>query len=173
MKLIYVILGLSALTASPAVAELPVPPQSIAMQNAQAFLFHAGAGDIYEITSSTMALQHSRNGDVRAFASMLIDHHTKLTNDALAAAKAGGVMPPPPELSPAQKGMITQLTGAGAGFDRAYLQQQVQAHQMALALMQGYAANGDTPTLRQGAQAAVPVVQTHLAEAQRMLAAVR
>jgi putative membrane protein len=82
-------------------------------------------------------------------------------------------MPPPPVLSPAQMGMITQLTNAGGGFDRVYMQQQVAAHQMALGLNQGYAASGDTPAIRQAAASAVPVIRGHLEQAQQLLASTR
>lgn len=159
-----------ATLAVPATATLPTPPQAQAAREAQAFLFNAGAGDIFEITTSMMAIQNSRNADVRAFASMLIAHHTELTNAALAAAKAGGVMPPPPELNAQQKAMIGQLMAAApANWDRVYLQQQVPAHQMALTMMQGYARNGDNASLRQAATGAIPRVQQHLARAQALL----
>jgi putative membrane protein len=79
---------------------------------------------------------------------MLIADHTQTTNTALAAAKSAGVTPPPSVLSSAQMGMITQLVSAGPNFDRVWLQEQLTAHQQALALQQGYAANGDTPACR-------------------------
>jgi putative membrane protein len=175
VKLIQVIVGATAvLTAVSAAAELPIPSQPAATQNAQAYLFHGGAGDIFEISTSMAAVQHSQNTNVRAFATMLIGDHTNLTNTALATAKGAGVMAPPPVLSPAQMGMITQLMAAGpANFDRVYLQQQVTAHQMALAMQQAYAARGDTPALRQAAASAVPVIQGHLAKARQLLAAAR
>lgn len=174
MKFMAVILAATVVSAAtPAFAELPTPPQAAASRDAQAFLFHGGAGDVFEITTSMMAMQHSRNPQVRAYASMLIGDHTMLTNNALASAKSAGVMAPPPVLSAAQRGMITQLMSAGASFDRVYLQQQVPAHQMALSMMQGYAAGGDTPALRQAAAGAVPKVQAHLAQAQQLLAATR
>jgi putative membrane protein len=154
-------------------AELPTPPQAAATQDAQAYLFHSGAGDVFEITTSMLAMQHSQNADVRAFAMMLIGDHTTLSNTALATAKGAGVMPPPPVLSPAQMAMITQLTNAGSAFDTVYLEQQVTAHQAALGLTQSYAANGDTPALRQTAATAVPAIQGHLARAQQLLAAAR
>ena len=156
----------------PASAALPTPSMEAAPRQADAFLFHAGAGDVYEITSSTMAMQKSRNPDVRAFASMLIADHTKLTNAALTTAAAAGVMAPPPELSMMQKGMVAQLSAAGANFDRVYLQQQMTAHQQALALMQGYASSGDVPALRQAASQAIPTVQGHIAHLQRMMGSV-
>lgn len=162
------------LTAVPAGAALPTPPQAAATQRADAYLFHAGAGDVFEITSSMLAVQKSQNPQVRAFASMLIDHHTNTTNAALATAASAGVMPPPSELSPQQKALIGQLHGAApAAFDRLYMQQQIPAHQQALAIHSGYARSGDVPALRQTATTAVPIVQGHLTQAQQLLSAVR
>lgn len=167
-------LGAAALIAAPAAATLPTPPQAAATSQAQPFLFYAGAGDIFEITSSMILLNKSSNPQVRQYASMLIDHHTRTTNLALANAKAAGVMAPPPEMSAMQKGMIGALHAAApAAIDRLYLQQQVPAHQQALALQSGYARSGDVPTLRQTAQGAVPIVQGHLTQAQALLRTVR
>lgn len=175
MKLRHNLIALASLALTvPASATLPTPPQAAAMQQAQPFLFYAGAGDAFEVTSSMILLSKSTNPEVRAFASMLIDHHTRTTNLALATAKAGGVMAPPPEMSAMQKGMIGALHAAApAAIDRLYLQQQVPAHQQALSLMSGYARSGDVPTLRQTAQGAVPIVQGHLAQAQSLLRMVR
>jgi putative membrane protein len=72
-------------------------------------------------------------------------------------------------LEPMQADMIAQLRNAPAGgFDRLYMSQQVPAHQMALDLHRTYAQGGDRPQLRAAATAAVPIVQQHLTEAQRM-----
>lgn len=167
-------LGAATLIAAPAAATLPTPPMAAATQQAQPFLFYAGAGDVFEITSSTILLNKSTNPQVRAYASMLIDHHSRTTNLALANAKAAGVMAPPPEMSAMQKGMIGALHAASpAAIDRLYLQQQVPAHQQALSLMNGYARGGDVPTLRQTAQGAVPIVQGHLTQAQALLRSAR
>jgi len=160
--------------AAPAQATLPTPSQGAAPREAQAYLFHAGASDVFEITSSMMAIQNSRNPEVRAYASMLIEHHTRTTNAALATAKSAGIMPPPPELTPMQKSMIGQLANASpAAFDRTYLQQQVPAHQQALALVSGYARNGDNQALRQAASGVAPIVQQHLDQARQLLGRVR
>lgn len=166
--------GLSALLLAgvsvPAAAILPTPPKAAGTQQAQPYLFYAGAGDVFEITSSMVALQKSQNPQVRALASMLIYHHTQTTNQALMMAKSAGVMAPPSELSPMQKDMIGQLMAAnGTSFDRLYLQQQVSAHRQALALNVGYARSGDNPTLRQNAQGAVPIIQSHLTRSQQLL----
>lgn len=171
MKLTYVALGAAALLAwtAPVAAQLPTPPMAAAPQRADAYLFYGGAGDIFEITTSMMAQRHASNPQVKAFATMLIADHTNLTNTALATAKSAGVTPPPPELSPMQKDMITQLMAAGPNFDRLFLQQQMTAHQQALQLQTGYAANGDVPALKAGAASAAQVVRGHIAQLQQMM----
>jgi putative membrane protein len=81
---------------------------------------------------------------------------------------ASGVMPTP-DLMPMQAQMMTELRAAsGTNFDRVFVRQQIQAHEMALALHTNYAARGDTPALRTVAAAAAPVVRQHLDQAKRM-----
>jgi predicted outer membrane protein len=83
-------------------------------------------------------------------------------------------MPPPPELSQQQKAQIGQLHAAAPGaIDRLYLTQQVPSHQQALAINGGYAQGGDVPALRQTAGGAVPVITSHLQQAQQLLGTVR
>lgn len=145
----------------------PVPPA--AKVRAMPYLETAGTSDVFEITSSQIALMKSQNPEIRRYATQLINHHTATTNTALAAAKAAGVTPPPPVLEAQFRAMISELLAASpANFDRIYLSQQVPSHQGALELVTAYAEGGDTPQLRQAAAAAAPFVRDHLAEAQRM-----
>jgi putative membrane protein len=133
-----------------------------------AYVRMAAASDLFEIQSSQLATSRAQNPDVRAFAQMLIEHHTATTQQLTAAATAAGT-PPSPALMPMQAEMIEQLQGAnGAEFDRVYLRQQVPAHEMALALHSNYAAKGDTPSLRTVAAAAVPIVRQHLERARAL-----
>jgi putative membrane protein len=148
-------------------------PMSGPMMPTQAmgYLRAAGESDLFEITSSQTALQRTQNPEIRAFAPMLIDHHTGTTNATLAAAKAGRIPPPPVVLGPDKRAMIEQLNSqTGRAFDQLFIRQQVPAHEQALALHAGYARSGDVPTLRASAAAAVPIVTRHLAEARAMQA---
>ncbi|MDP4024304.1 DUF4142 domain-containing protein [Methylobacterium sp. NEAU 140] len=72
--------------------------------------------------------------------------------------------------SPEQQAMLAQLssTPAGPRFDRLYAQQQIQSHQMAIAMTQAYAQGGPNPALRGYAQQALPALQMHYSEAQRL-----
>ena len=79
----------------------------------------------------------ARSRGVRDFGTMMVQDHTKTTRGLQdAIRKSGRPVPPPPPLTGAQQGMLGQLKNAGRGFDFIYLQQQVQAHQEALGLMQ-------------------------------------
>ena len=66
--------------------------------------------------------------------------------------------------------MLDQLRSAGTGysFDQAFQQDQIQAHQQGIALMQNYSTGGDVPALRTVAARAIPVMQRHLAMAQSL-----
>lgn len=149
----------------------PPPPPSEAKMQAAAYVMAAGKSDMYEINSSQVALQKSKNPAVKRFAQMMITHHQKTTAATMAAAKKAGMNPPPPALDAGATASINELQSAAPGdFDRLYLGQQVPAHEAALDLNTSYASGGDQPTLRASAKKAVPIVQQHLSAAQKMMA---
>ena len=139
------------------------------------FVARAGASDKFEITEAKLASARSHDPHIRRFAAKMIQDHTASTMKVKAAArKVMGHNPPPPVLMPEQEKMIADLRAAhGPDFDRTYLDQQVQAHQQALDLMQGYARTGDAPPLRHAAEEITPVVQHHLEMAKSMQSAKR
>ena len=135
--------------------------------DANSYLTMAGASDLFEIQSSELALEKSGNAGVREYAQMMIDHHRKTTQDVTAAARATSLTPSAPTLNSMQRDMMTQLQAAsGADFDRLYIDQQRQSHQMALALHSTYAEEGDTPQLQAVARTAVPIIQQHITKVQ-------
>ena len=133
------------------------------------YVMKAGAGDLYEIQSSELALRRSRRADVRETAEMMIRDHRGTTATVTEAARRDGVPVRPPMLEAAQRTMMRQLERAsGPAFDRLYLTQQMTAHSQALALHRSYARTGDARALRQAAASAVPVVQGHIAHLRRL-----
>ena len=129
----------------------------------------AGASDQYEIQSSRLVLQTTRNPALRRFATMMVRDHTQSTADVKRAARAARIVPPPPRLNPMQARDLAQLRRArGPARDALYIQQQKASHQMALDLQQGYARNGDARPLARVASTIVPVVQHHLGELNHM-----
>jgi putative membrane protein len=159
-------LALLAALAAPALAAPAVqhhsPTGDPTPTMAMPYVMKAGASDLYEIQSSRIALQRTRNAQVRSLANMLIQHHRMTTRDVTAAARRAGLRPTPPVLEPHQAAMIAELRAAGRGFDRLFLDQQATAHREALALHRTYARNGDRPALRAVAAKAVPIIQRHI-----------
>lgn len=137
--------------------------------DAATFIATAAASDAFEIASAKVALDKAQSKDVRDFAQMMITDHAKTTKGVKDAAAKAKLTVPPPALSPDQQQMIDMLKPlSGDEFDKTYLQQQLPAHQQALALMQNYAESGDTPALQDAAKTAIPIVQKHLARLQEL-----
>ena len=148
----------------------PPPPPPEAKMQAPAYVMAAGKSDLFEINSSQIAAEKSPNPAVKRYAQMLIRHHQKTTADTMAAARKAGVTAPPPALDPGASASIAELQAAApADFDRIYLAQQVPAHQAALDLHKSFGANGDQNALRTTAKKAVPIVQGHLTQAERLM----
>ena len=129
----------------------------------------AGASDLYEIESSQLALQKSRNPEVREFAQRMITHHRHTTDMVMAAARDAGLTPAPPQLMPMQRDMVAQLRSAeGADFDRMYVTQQRKAHEMALTLHSNYSRSGNSGELSRIAEEAEPVIRGHIERLQSL-----
>jgi putative membrane protein len=133
------------------------------------FLMFAGAGDLYEIESSRLVLETTRNPEIRRFVEIMVEHHTKTSQDAAAAARRAGLTPPTPTLDAPKTAMLNALRlYGGVERDRLYLTQQLMAHKEALGLMKTYAETGDTPQLKAAAAATIGIVQNHLTMVERL-----
>ena len=73
-------------------------------------------------------------------------------------------------VSSEQRGMLEELQAApnGAGFDRLYSQYQVQAHRQSVAAYTAYSQAGGDAAMRNFAVQALPMLQQHLAMAERL-----
>jgi putative membrane protein len=142
-------------------------PSAPAPTTASAYLMQASSGDQFEIQSSQHAMQISQDPSIKSTAQMIIADHTRLSNELKVAATSAGMAPPRPELAPRHAQMLDRLKRTtAAGFDQAYRQAQIGAHQEALMLHRTYAERGDTPALKQAAAKAVPVIEMHLRHVQ-------
>jgi putative membrane protein len=130
----------------------------------------AGGSDMFEIQSSKLAAEKSKNSGVKDLAQMLIKDHTKSTADLkAAAAKATPAITVNPKMTAEQEANLTALKAAGeSDFDRTYLDQQVMAHQKALQMVQGYSAAGTVDSLKEHASAVAGPIQQHLERAQSL-----
>lgn len=134
------------------------------------FANQAAASDAYEIESSQLALEKSKDEKLRSLAQMLVTDHRKSTADLkAAAAKADPPVTPAPAMNEEQTSNIAALRAASeADFDRLYSSQQVTAHEKALALLEGYAAGGTEDSLKQFASKTSVPVRAHLEKAREL-----
>lgn len=132
---------------------------------AQAFADKQAASDMFEIEAGKLAQSMGKSQAVKDFGTMMVTEHTKSTADLKAAAGQASGVTVTPKLDAMQQSNLDALKNAGDQFDATYKQQQVQAHEMALATLQGYAQNGDAEALKQFASKTASVVEKHLAEA--------
>lgn len=131
---------------------------------APTFTAKAAASDQFEIQASKLALQRSSNPEVKRFARMMIDAHTKTTAQLKQAADDAGVAIPTPVVLPSDmQGKLNDLEKVSlADFDKTYLDDVVDAHQSALNVMQRYAQDGDQAQIKSLAAEVAPKVQQHL-----------
>ncbi len=148
-------------------AQTPIPPSP------QDFVVAAAQSDQYEILAANVAVVQAQDPRVRAFAEAMIRDHSRLTENLRQAAVASGLPSPGPGLSSDQAALLSGLQGLrGAEFDKAYARQQDLAHTQAVAVEGSFADAGADPNLRKAAQAALPTIEDHLKQAQKLRAEV-
>lgn len=136
------------------------PVVDMTPERAPAYIALAASSDMYEIESSRMALQRSRDPRHTAFANQMIRDHGNTTAQLTAAARSIG-LGVPMTLMPMHRAMLDELARS-RNFDAVYHRQQVMAHEQALALHDNYARRGDNQAMRNVAALAVPVIRGHL-----------
>ena len=146
--------------APPVAAEPPLPAEG----TTAGFAARAALNDMFEIESGRIALERSQDNDVRRFAQMMIDEHARTSNEARAMlAQQAVAVRLPRTLDAERRRMIDQLKSVPEGeFDQRYVEQQISAHESALALMQEHARAGDNQVFRDWAARTAPAIENHL-----------
>lgn len=148
-----------------------VSASTLGANDTDAFVSNASQSDMYEIAAGNLAQTKAMSPDVKAFGKMMVIHHTAMTNEMKPLITAAGKTPAA-ALDQRRQGLLDNLnTATPQAFDKAYISQQVTAHQEALTLMKGYADHGEDAGLKSGATKAIPKIESHLAQAQKLQAA--
>jgi putative membrane protein len=155
-------------------ASVPVGQSSAATLGANTvagYVPNAAEGDMYEIRAADIALERSRNAQVRELATMIKTDHTAASNAMKAMLpQAAPDVTPPTELDERRQGLLDNLRSASAeNFDMTWIDQQIAAHNEALTLHRGFS-NHDSP-LSAHARSVVPKIEAHLRRAEEIKAA--
>jgi putative membrane protein len=158
-------------TAGPSeTADAAAPAGGEEMQRAQTFVNAAAQANQAEIETSRLALERAQNADVKAFAQMIIDDHTKTADQMTAAVSAAGLTPPPTTLDEFHMRRVNDLNedDGDEDFDRDYIAAQVDMHKDAIDLFRDYAENGQTQAVRAFAEQQLPALEAHRAKAEQL-----
>ena len=137
--------------------------------DAATFARTASASDAFEIQSSRLAMERSRNPRVRANAQRMVEDHSRTTAELAQTAASPVMFGGPGTLDPRHAAMLSQLAAqSGPAFDRLYDQMQLAGHREAVALFASYATTGDDPRLVTFARTTLPALRHHLAMARRL-----
>jgi putative membrane protein len=120
----------------------------------------------FEIDSSKLAEDKGVAADVKAFAALMIEDHTKAAEDFKAALQnsqtTGSVTPDGASLMPDHQAILDQLKALdGDAFQARYIAAQTEAHKQAVALFSTYAQSGDDPALKEFAKKTLETLKMH------------
>ena len=130
--------------------------------------------DLIDVEAGKLALEKSKNNDVRAFAQRMIGDHTSVNDQALALVKKLNVTP---EDNPTSQSLTKQaeetrkkLAGlTGAAFDKAYIDNEVAFHKTVnSALSTTLIPDAQNSELKSLLQNGLKVFEAHLEHAERL-----
>lgn len=156
--------------AAPVAGPAGAPSSSSLSSQDQTFLNFASQADVSEIAAANVALKQSSTTSVHSFANRMIADHTAEQQAAQSLATALGIALPTTPLPAEAAKLASYQNLTGNAFDLAYAQDQVGAHQTAIAMFQQEVSSGSNQQVVAFAKNSLPVLQTHLALALQLLA---
>ncbi len=144
--------------------------------SASMFAQKAAMSNQFEIESSQLAGEKARSADIKSFARMMVDDHTRAGEAFRTALRGSNAVQDMPtasmnQLDPPHRQLIGDLQRAeGLEFDRLYVEMQVKAHEEAVAMFRSYSETGDDPKLKAFAAGTLPTLEKHLEHARRLAA---
>ncbi len=126
------------------------------------FVEKAAQGGMTEVQASKLALQKSKNEDVKSFANHMVNDHTQASNDLKSVAGKSSLSVPA-DLDAYHKAAIAKLSSkSGAEFDRAYAEQMTKDHDKTVALFKNASdASGVNADLQAFAKKTLPTLEKH------------
>lgn len=126
----------------------------------QQFIMEATKGAQTEIASARIALNQTKNEDVRKFANQMITDHEKslVTLYQMVNAQQTSDATPTSDLSRV----------SGAQFDQAYKEEAIKSHTETISLYENYLKNGKNDELRKWVESNLPIIRMHLKHAEQL-----
>ncbi|WP_434771944.1 DUF4142 domain-containing protein [Pseudomonas entomophila] len=134
------------------------------------FVDEASAKGIAEIEAGKLAQQKSQSADVKTFAQMMVDDHTKANEQLKGIAQTKNIkVATDAELMDKAKKLILDIRDES--FDRSYANNQVKAHEQTIELFKKEAKDGKDADVKKFAADTLPKLEAHLKKAEELAAA--
>lgn len=141
--------------------------------NSSEFAVKAANGGMLEVQMGKLAQEKAQNPRVKAFATMMVNDHTK-ANDELKDLAVKKNIALPAELSTASKDHIDKLSKkSGKDFDKDYMDMMVNDHDEDVKEFDKAAANLEDMDLKSWASKTLPTLRTHQDSAKAIKAALK
>ena len=129
------------------------------------FVNHAAQAGMAEVKLGNLALEKSTSEDVKKFAQMMVDDHTK-ANDELKSMAQSKSIDLPTDIGKHQKDYDKLSKLSGSDFDREYVDGMVKGHKEVVSMFEKEATKGDDADTKAWAAKTLPTLQMHLKHAQ-------
>lgn len=131
------------------------------------FAVEAANGGLMEVQMGTMALTKATSPEVKQFAQMMVDDHTKANNELKALAREKNIELPTVMGNEYQRKFDNLNGKSGADFDKEYMDLMVKDHKEDVGEFEEQAEKGKDPELRSWAAGKVVTLKHHLDIAER------
>ena len=132
------------------------------------FLMKEEKDNIAEQEIGRFAAEKTQNKDVKDYAQMLVDDHTKALNDLVDLMNKKG-MAQPNGLPKVEHDAMNKLNGlSGADFDREFINMMVEDHQKAVSEFRQEKDMAQDKDVKSYADNVLPVLEKHLQKAQEL-----
>ncbi len=146
----------------------PEHPVKAPGESDKKFLKDAAIGDVAEIQLGQMAQEKASNPQVKQFGERMVKDHSQADDQLKNIAQTQHVALPT-SLDPPHKAIKSELsTKTGSEFDKDYVRTMVQEHSKTVEKFKHEAATSQDATVKKFAQELLPILQSHLKEAQQL-----
>ena len=132
------------------------------------FAVEAADAGMFEVQLGTLAATKASSPEVKTFAQMMVDDHTKSNNELKSLAQQKNITLPTTLGNEFQRKYENFNEKTGADFDKDYMDQMVSDHKEAIREFEEEAEDGNDPELKSWASTKLTALRHHLEEAQRI-----
>jgi putative membrane protein len=133
------------------------------------FIEKAAGSGMFEVQAAQLATTKARSPDVKSYAGMLVDHHTKANDELTKLANARSVELPAAPPRAMRKEVEDLAKKEPKDFDKAFLREVgVKAHEKDIKLFEKASKDAKDPELKAFVDKTLPLLRDHLAQARKL-----